>query len=76
MGLYGATWSLAPLGMAQAGFMAQYFGAPIAVATGAVVIVVVAMLVWARSADVRTLRSGMAEHPDPSYAMSSLGPSA
>ncbi len=76
MGLYGATWSLAPLGMAQAGFMAQYFGAPIAVAAGATVMVVVAILVWIRSADIRTLRSGMAEHPDPSYAMSSLGPSA
>ena len=35
MGLYGATWSLGPLGMAQAGFVAQYLGAPLAVAIGA-----------------------------------------
>lgn len=73
MGLYGATWSLAPLGMAQAGFIAQYFSAPIAVGAGAAVVVVIAMLVWIRSADVRTLRSGMAEQLSLSHAVSSPG---
>ncbi|MFQ6026363.1 MAG: MFS transporter, partial [Dehalococcoidia bacterium] len=73
MGLYGATWSLSPLGMAQAGFIAQYFGAPLAVASGAVVMVIVAILVWMRSAEVRRLRSGVAEQPDLSYAVSSPG---
>ena len=55
MGMYTMTWSLAPLGMAQAGFVAQYFGASVAVATGAVVIVVVAALVLVNSSEVRSL---------------------
>ncbi len=56
MGLYGVTWSLAPLGMAQGGFIAQYFGAPVAVGVGAAVIMVVAALIFARSPDVRRLK--------------------
>ena len=55
MGMYTMTWSLAPLGMAQAGFVAQYFGASVAVAAGAVVIVVVAALVLVNSSEVRSL---------------------
>ncbi len=56
MGLYGVTWSLAPLGMAQGGFIAQYFGAPVAVGAGAAVITVAAALIFARSPDIRRLR--------------------
>ncbi len=56
MGLYGVTWSLAPLGMAQGGFIAQYFGAPLAVGVGAAVIMVAAALIFVRSPDVRRLR--------------------
>ena len=56
MGLYGVTWSLAPLGMSQGGFIAQYFGAPVAVGAGAAVITVAAALIFARSPDLRRLR--------------------
>ena len=61
MGMYSMTWSLAPLGMAQAGFVAQYFGASVAVAAGAVVIIVVAALVLVNSSQVRTLRGRLPE---------------
>lgn len=73
MGLYGVTWSLSPLGMSQAGFIAQYFGAPVAVATGAAVIVVVAALIFALSPDVRALRAGVPERLQPTYAASADG---
>jgi predicted MFS family arabinose efflux permease len=63
MGLYGVTWSLAPLGMAQGGFIAHYFTAPVAVGAGAAVITVVATLIWARSPDIRGLRTGDADRP-------------
>ena len=56
MGLYGVTWSLAPLGMSQGGFIAQYFGAPVAVGAGAAVITVAAALIFACSPDIRRLR--------------------
>lgn len=59
--MYSMTWSLAPLGMAQAGFVAQYFGASVAVAAGAVVIIVVAALVLVNSSQVRTLRGRLPE---------------
>ena len=71
MGLYGVTWSLAPLGMAQGGFIAQYFGAPLAVGAGAVVIMVVAGLIYARSPDVRRLRAGEPAHPERTWASAS-----
>ncbi len=53
MGLYGATWSLGPLGMAQAGLVARYFGAPFAVGLGAVVVFLVAALIYWLRSDVR-----------------------
>lgn len=59
MGLYGATWSLGPLGLAQSGFMAQYFGAPMAVAAGAAVMLAVALLIYLFRPEVRNFRSGM-----------------
>lgn len=70
MGLYGATWSLSPLGMVQAGFIAQYFGAPLAVIAGAVVMVIVAGIVFALSPEVRSLRVGVTEPVRPALAAS------
>lgn len=61
MGLYGATWSLGPLGMAQAGFVARYMGAPFAVAAGGVVVLVVAILIFAFRSDLRSFRGREAE---------------
>ena len=67
MGLYGATWSLGPLGMAQAGFVARYFGAPLAVAVGAVAVFLVALLIYFFRPDVRNFRGRQAE-PAPTEA--------
>ena len=61
MGLYGPTWSMAPLGMAQAGFIAEFYGASVAVAAGGIVIVLVAFFVYLRSADIRALRAVIPE---------------
>ena len=60
MGLYGATWSLGPLGMAQAGFVARYLGAPVAVGIGAVVVFVVAAVIFALRSDLRNFRGRQA----------------
>ena len=68
MGLYGVTWSLGPLGMTQAGTIAQYFGAPVAVAAGAAVLVVVALLIFVLNPDLRELRMGTEERLQPAYA--------
>lgn len=61
MGLFGMTWSLGPLSMSQAGIVAQYLGAPMAVASGAAVIVVVAVLIHVRSSEIRALRVSLPE---------------
>ena len=61
MGLYGATWSLGPLGLAQAGPVAEYLGAPVAVALGAVVIFVMALLIYLFRPDVRNFRGRQPE---------------
>ena len=61
MGLYGATWSLGPLGMAQGGFVAEYLGAPVAVALGAVVIFVMALMIYLFRPDVRNFRGRQPE---------------
>ena len=61
MGLYGATWSLGPLGMAQAGFVARYLGAPFAVAVGAVVVFLVALLIFLFRSDLRRFRGRQVE---------------
>ncbi len=63
MGLYGATWSLGPLGMAQAGFVARYLGAPFAVAVGALIVFLVAVLIFCFRSDLRRFRGGQPEHP-------------
>ncbi|MFQ6027821.1 MAG: MFS transporter [Dehalococcoidia bacterium] len=71
MGLYAMTWSLSPLGMAQGGFVAQFFGAPVAVAAGAGVIVLVALLVLANSSEIRRLRAAVPEPVQAFYSGSS-----
>ena len=61
MGLYSMTWSLGPLSTSQAGIVAQYLGAPMAVAIGAAVIVAVALLIFVRSSQIRALRVSLPE---------------
>ena len=73
MGMYAMTWSLAPLGMTQAGFVAQYFGAPVAVAAGAVVILGVAALVCLNGTELRSLRGRIPEAQRQSYQMAAAG---
>jgi MFS family permease len=68
MGLYGATWSLGPLGMAQGAFIADYLNAPWAVGIGAGILAVVAVLIFVFSPAVRSLRAGVIETPRPAYA--------
>ena len=70
MGLYGITWSLAPLGMTQGGMIAQYIGAPWAVALGAMVMIVVSGLMYVLSPDLRNLRAGAVEQLPPTHAIS------
>ena len=55
MGLYGMTWSLMPLGAMQAGFIADWFGAPIAVAVGGFMVSAFAILVGATNPTVRNM---------------------
>ena len=59
MGLYGATWSLAPLGMAMGGTVAQQTDAATAVTIGAVIILLVALAVLLFSPQMRALRGYM-----------------
>ncbi len=61
MGLFGATWSLGPLGMAQAGFVARYMGAPFAVAIGAAAVILVAVVIAFVGSDLRTFKGRQAE---------------
>lgn len=55
MGLYGVTWSLGPLSLAFGGPVSDALTPSWAVAIGAVIIVVVAILVWVLSPQMRTL---------------------
>jgi MFS family permease len=55
MGLYGMTWSLMPLGAMQAGFIADWFGAPVAVAIGGFMVSAFAILVGATNHKVRNM---------------------
>jgi hypothetical protein len=48
MGVHGLTWSLMPLGGLQGGTIANFFGAPFAVALGGVAVVAYALLAVAR----------------------------
>ena len=73
MGIYGATWSLGPLGTSLGAFVADYVGAPAAVAAGAGVLSAVAVLVLILSPDVRALRVGFSDRVQPAFAGSADG---
>ena len=53
MGLRGVMWSLAPLGALQAGFLASYTSTPFAIALGGGAVIIVTILAFACSAQVR-----------------------
>ncbi len=63
MGLYGATWSLVPMGMAIGGTVAQHTNASTAVAIGGAVILLVALAVLLLSPQMRALRGYVPEAP-------------
>ena len=67
MGLYGATWSLGSLGMAQGAFVADHINAPWAVGIGAGILAAVAVLVFAFRPEIRTLRAGDTGQLRPAY---------
>lgn len=67
MGLYGATWSLGSLGMAQGAFVADHINAPWAVGIGAGILAAVAVLVFAFGPEIRTLRAGDTGQLRPAY---------
>jgi MFS family permease len=69
MGLYGITWSLGPLSMAYGGPVADWLDAPWAVATGAVVILVVASMVLVSSPQIRSLQVRVPEAQRAAYQL-------
>ena len=73
MGIYGATWSLGPLGTSLGAFVADYVGAPVAVALGAGILSAVAVLVFILSPDIRELRVGLSDRVQPAFAGSADG---
>ena len=68
MGIYGATWSLGPLGTSLGAFVTDFAGAPVAVAVGAGVLSAVAVLVFILSPDIRGLRVGLSDRVQPAIA--------
>jgi hypothetical protein len=54
--------------MVQGGFVAQYFGAPVAVAVGGAIIILVAASVLVRSPNMRGMRAEMSENLQAAYA--------
>ncbi|MFQ5860141.1 MAG: MFS transporter [Dehalococcoidia bacterium] len=57
MGFYGMTWSLAPLGAMQAGAIANFLGAPFAVALGGMLVIAFALVAAAGNTHIRRLRA-------------------
>ncbi len=55
MGIYGMTWSLLPVGAMQAGAIAEYTSAPLAVAVGGAAVIVYAVAMGIGNRQVRTL---------------------
>ena len=55
MGIYGMTWSLLPVGAMQAGAIAEYTSAPVAVAVGGAAVIVYAVAMGIGNRQVRTL---------------------
>lgn len=69
MGLYGITWSLGPLSMVYGGPVADWLDAPWAVATGASVIIVVALIILVSSPQTRSLRVRVPEAQRAAYQL-------
>ncbi|MCH8200242.1 MAG: MFS transporter, partial [Chloroflexi bacterium] len=57
MGLRGIMWSLSPLGALMGGLVATWVNTPFAIALGGAVVVVVTMVTFAASAQIRRIRS-------------------
>ena len=55
MGIYGMTWSLLPVGAMQAGAIAEYTSAPLAVAIGGAAVIFFAIVMGLSIRQVRTL---------------------
>ena len=55
MGIYGMTWSLLPVGAMQAGAIAEYTSAPLAVAVGGTAVIFFAIVMGLSIRQVRTL---------------------
>ena len=55
MGIYGMTWSLLPVGAMQAGAIAEYTSAPLAVAVGGAAVIFFAIVMGLSIRQVRTL---------------------
>jgi hypothetical protein len=55
LGAYVLTWGMAPLGSAQAGAVANFMGANLAVAIGGAIVGVYALAIASRASGVRRL---------------------
>ena len=55
MGIYGMTWSLLPVGAMQAGAIAEFTSAPVAVAVGGAAVIAFAVVMGLGNRQVRTL---------------------
>jgi len=55
LGLFGLTWDLMPLGGAIVGALAEYAGAPVAIALGGLLVAIMALYAMARMPTVREL---------------------
>jgi DMSO/TMAO reductase YedYZ heme-binding membrane subunit len=56
MGIHGITFSLIPLGALFGGSLASAFTAPIAVAVGAVIVILAVLSVTATQSEIRNLK--------------------
>ena len=63
MALQSLRWTLVPLGAAIMGALADFVGAPVAVATGALSVLAFAALTWALSPEIRALQSVETRRP-------------
>ena len=61
------------MSVSQGGTVAQYIGAPWAVAIGATVVVAMAGVMFIFSPSIRALRSGIPGRPGATYAVSADG---
>lgn len=63
MGIHGLTWSLMPLGGLQGGFVANFFGAPFAVAVGGAAVIGYSLLAVARPSFRRRVDDATTPNP-------------